>query len=73
MVALAGQGVIQRQQTAKHPGPWKRPAIMGKQEAQRIDQPRRLAQHLLALTHRSAGQAELALGDITQAAMHHLR
>ncbi|MNO64924.1 hypothetical protein D3C76_556630 [compost metagenome] len=73
MVAAAGQGVVQRQQAAEHPWPGKLAAIVRHDEAQRLDQPRRLGQQALALAHRVAGQAELALGDIAEAAVDHLR
>ncbi|EVT88629.1 hypothetical protein Z046_10895 [Pseudomonas aeruginosa VRFPA09] len=46
---------------------------MGHHEAQRLHQPRRLAEQPLALAHRVAGQPPLALGDVAQATMDHLR
>ena len=42
---------------------------MGHHEAQRLYQPRRLAEQPLALAHRVAGQPPLTLGDVAQAAL----
>ena len=73
MAASSRQGVVNAQQTTQHPRPGKATAIVRHHETHRLDQPRRFVEQALTLAHRIAGQAPLALGDVSQTAVDHFR
>jgi hypothetical protein len=73
MVPHAGKKVIERQHEAENPAPRKEAAIMGEPVTHAGDQPRCLAQQALSFGERMADQPDIALRDVAEAAMHHLR
>src|SRR5471030_99979 len=73
MTTPPGQRVIDAQQTTQHPRAGKAATVMRHQETHRLHQPRRFVEQALAFANRIAGQAPLALGNVTQAAMDHFR
>ena len=65
--------VINRQQAAEQPRAGEAAPVVRHHETHRLHQPRRFVEQALTFAHRIAGQAPLALGDVTQTAVDHFR